>query len=144
MARFALVCIALLGLATGARAQVTYFGKGGPGRVFSDAVRVGNILYLSGQIGSRPGGGLPTAFDEQARQVMENISATLRVHGLTTNDLFKCTVMLADMSKWQDFNKIYVGYFKPDRLPARSAFGASGLALGAQLEVECWAYIDAK
>jgi 2-iminobutanoate/2-iminopropanoate deaminase len=55
--------------------------------------------------------------------------------------VFKCTVMLADMTKWPDFNKVYVSYFDPDRLPARSAFGASGLALGAQVEVECWAYI---
>ena len=48
--------------------------------------------------------------------------------------------MLADMSKWGDFNKIYVTYFKPERLPARSALGANGLALGAQVELECWAF----
>jgi enamine deaminase RidA (YjgF/YER057c/UK114 family) len=49
--------------------------------------------------------------------------------------------MLADMAKWADFNKVYLAYFDPDRLPARSAFGANGLALGAQVEVECWAYV---
>jgi enamine deaminase RidA (YjgF/YER057c/UK114 family) len=48
--------------------------------------------------------------------------------------------MLADMSKWEDFNKIYVTYFNPDRLPARSAFGTNGLALGAEVELECLAY----
>jgi 2-iminobutanoate/2-iminopropanoate deaminase len=44
------------------------------------------------------------------------------------------------MSKWRDFNKVYVTYFKPERLPARSALGANGLALGAQIELECWAF----
>jgi 2-iminobutanoate/2-iminopropanoate deaminase len=52
--------------------------------------------------------------------------------------------MIADMAKWGDFNKVYVTYFKPDRLPARSAFGANGLALGAQVELECIAYAGKK
>jgi enamine deaminase RidA (YjgF/YER057c/UK114 family) len=71
---------------------------------------------------------------------MDNIGAVLAAHGLGFDDVFKCTVMLADMSQWGEFNKVYVGYFKPDRRPARSAFGANGLALGAALEVECWAH----
>lgn len=111
------------------------------GRPFSDAVEVGGVLYLSGQIGAKPGepkvvdGGL----EAQAAQAMDNIGAVLKSRGLTYDDVFKCTVMLGDMSKWGDFNKVYVRYFKPDRMPARSAFGASGLALGAALEIECWA-----
>jgi 2-iminobutanoate/2-iminopropanoate deaminase len=52
--------------------------------------------------------------------------------------------MLADMAKWEDFNKVYLTYFKPGRLLARSAFGASALALGAQVELECWAYAGKK
>ena len=52
--------------------------------------------------------------------------------------------MLADMAKWGDFNKVYVGYFKPGHMPARSAFGANGLALGAEVEVECLAYAPSK
>ena len=62
--------------------------------------------------------------------MMENIGEVLKASGLTF-DVFKCTAMLADMSKWRDFNKVYVTYFKPERLPARSALGANGLALGA-------------
>ena len=58
--------------------------------------------------------------------------------------MFKCTVMLADMAEWEAFNKIYVTYFKPDRLPARSAFGANGLARGARVELECVAYAGKK
>jgi len=109
---------------------------------FSQAVQVGDVLYLSGALGNKPGtrevvaGGIAA----ETRQTMENIGAVLEANGLTFDDVFKCTVMLADMAQWEDFNKVYVTYFKPDRLPARSAFGASGLALGAQVELECWAY----
>ena len=110
---------------------------------FSQAVRVGDVLYLSGALGNIPGtrelvsGGM----EAQARQTMENIRAVLQDNGLSFGDVFKCTVMLADMSRWDDFNTIYVTYFDPDRLPTRSAFGTSGLALGAEVELECWAYI---
>jgi 2-iminobutanoate/2-iminopropanoate deaminase len=109
---------------------------------FSQAVRVGDVLYLSGSLGNVPGKLelVPGGMEAEAKQTMENIAAVLKAHDLSFDDVFKCTVMMADMSKWADFNKVYVTYFKPDRLPARSAFGANGLALGAQVEVECWAY----
>ena len=73
----------------------------------------------------------------ETRQNMDNIGAVLAATGLSFDDVFKCTVMLADMNKWEDFNKVYRTYFKPGRLPARSAFSASALALGAQVELEC-------
>jgi len=113
---------------------------------FSQAVRVGDVLYLSGQLGNVPGtldlvaGGM----EAEARQTMENIGAVLKENGLSFRDVFKCTVMLADMSKWDDFNKVYITCFEPGRLPARSAFGANGLALGAQVELECWAFVGAR
>jgi reactive intermediate/imine deaminase len=112
-------------------------------RPFSDAVQVGDMLYLSGQIGNDPGTGkpVPGGVEAEARQAMDNIGTVLKARGLGYDDLVKCTVMLADIGKWADFNKIYVTYFKPGRFPARSAFGANGLALGAQLEVECWAHV---
>lgn len=113
---------------------------------FSQAVRVGDVLYLSGCLGNVPGKMelVPGGMEAEARQTMENVGAVLKENGLTFDDIFKCTVMLADMSKWADFNKVYLSYFKPDRLPARSAFGANGLALGAQVELECTAYIGRK
>jgi 2-iminobutanoate/2-iminopropanoate deaminase len=113
---------------------------------FSQAVRVGDVLYLSGALGNVPGKMelVPGGMEAEARQTMENIATVLKENGLTFDDVFKCTVMMADMAKWGDFNKVYLGYFKADRLPARSAFGASGLALGAQVEVECMAYIGGK
>lgn len=113
---------------------------------FSQAVRVGDILYLSGALGNLPGKLelVPGGVEAETRQTMENIGTVLRENGLDFTNIFKCTVMLADMSKWGDFNRVYLEYFDPDRLPARSAFGANGLALGAQLELECMAQIPAR
>ena len=112
------------------------------GLPFSDAVRVGDVLYLSGQMGVTPGTKtlVPGGVGPQARQALDNIGATLGQHGLGFDAIFKVTVMLADMSDWGAFNEIYVGYFKPDRLPARSAFGAAGLALDGRVEIEAWAW----
>ena len=100
---------------------------------FSQAVRVGDILYLSGTVGIVPGTGALAAggIEAEARQAMENMGAVLKANGLSFDDVFKCTAMLADMGKWGDFNKVYVTYFKPGHLPARSAFGAAALARGA-------------
>jgi 2-iminobutanoate/2-iminopropanoate deaminase len=109
---------------------------------FSQAVRVGDVLYLSGAIGVLPGKRelAPGGMEPETKQMMDNIGEVLKANGLTFDDVFKCTVMLADMSKWGAFNKIYVTYFKPEHMPARSALGANGLALGAQVELECWAF----
>jgi reactive intermediate/imine deaminase len=110
---------------------------------FSQAVRVGDVLYLSGALGIEPGKMelAPGGIEAETRQTMENIGTILRPRGLSFDDVFKCTAMLADMCEWPAFNAVYVTYFKPDRLPTRSAFGAAGLALGARVELECWAYV---
>ena len=116
------------------------------GLPFSQAVQVGDVLYLSGVLGNVPGKAelVPGGLTAEIRQTMENIGAVLKENSLAFGDVFKCTVMLADMAKWAEFNAVYLAHFDPDRLPARSAFGASGLALGAQVEVECWAYAPRK
>ena len=111
---------------------------------FSEAVRVGDMLYLSGQIGNTPDGKLPEGIDAQARQATDNIAGVLKKQGLGVGDVVKCTVMLDNMADWPAFNKVYVTYFPDGKFPARSAFGADGLALGALLEVECWAYAGKK
>lgn len=107
---------------------------------FSTGVRVGDVLYLSGQIGMLANGTLADGFAAQARQTMDNIAASLIAYGTGMDAIFKCTVMLDDMSRWQEFNEVYLEYFPASRLPARSAFGTDGLALGAHMEVECMAY----
>ena len=108
---------------------------------FSSAVRVGNVLFLSGQLGIGADGKLPAGMEAQARQAMENIGAVLKGQSLGFGDLVKCTVMLDDMADWPVFNKVYVTYFPDGKYPARSAFGADGLALGALVEVECIAHV---
>lgn len=110
-----------------------------PGELpFSEAVRVGDTLYLSGQIGVVPGTLelVPGGLEAEARQTLKNIQAILGAHGYTIRDVVKCTVMLADMSEWAAFNDVYRSFFEPP-YPARSAFGADGLALGARVELEC-------
>jgi reactive intermediate/imine deaminase len=105
---------------------------------FSEAVRVGDLVFLSGQLGIAPGttklveGGIKA----ETQQAMTNIKATLESHGLTMNDLVKCTAMLADIKEWGDFNEVYKTFFS-EHFPARSAFGASGLALNGRVEIEC-------
>lgn len=125
------------------RTPVEYFRRPGSTAPFSPAVRVGDTLYLSGMIGARADGTLPEAFEEQARQAMDNLGAVLTMAGRGWGDVVHCTVMLNDMADWPAFNRLYVGYFKGRNLPARSAFGAKGLALGAKVEIECQAYAPA-
>ena len=106
----------------------------------SEAVRVGDTLYLSGQVGIVPGtmNLAPGGLEGETRQTMENIKTTLEAHGYSMDDLVKCLVMLADVSQWATFNDVYKTYFD-EPYPARSAFGANGLAIGAQVEIECTA-----
>ncbi|MEO8575602.1 MAG: RidA family protein [Gemmatimonadales bacterium] len=110
---------------------------------FSAAVRVGSMLYLSGQMGTADGklelvsGGI----EAETRQTLVNMKAILERHGSSLDKVIKCTVMMADMSEWPAMNAIYIQHF-PVHLPARSAFGASGLALGGRVEIECIATVD--
>ena len=115
---------------------------GAPTRPFSPAVRVGNLIFLSGQIGtdgaSANGNALvPGGIEAETRQTLENIRTTLTAVGSSMDKVVKCTVMMADMKEWDRMNAVYRTYFKPGRLPARSALGANGLALGARVEIEC-------
>ena len=111
------------------------------GLPFSAGVRVGNMLYLSGQIGiDRSGSLVPGGIAAETKCAMENIKATLERNGSSLDHVIKVTVMLVDMSEWSEMNKVYVTYFS-QHLPARSAFGTSGLALGARVEIECMAVL---
>ena len=114
---------------------------GNPPLPFSSAVRAGDMLYLSGQIGTDSTGKLVAGgIGPETRQTMENVRAVVERHGSSMDRVVKCLVMLADMGEWNAMNQVYVTYF-PSHLPARSAMGASGLALGARVEIECLAAI---
>ena len=113
------------------------------GLPFSSAVRVGNMLYLSGQVGTVPGtmelieGGVAA----ETQQTMENIRTVLQYAGSDLDRVVKCTVFLADMADYQAMNGAYREFFS-GAPPARSAIAGSGLALGAQVEIECLATVD--
>jgi len=113
---------------------------GAPTRPFSPAVRVGDLIFLSGQIGtdaSANGGLIAGGIEAETKQTMENIKRTLEAVGSSMDKVVKCTVMMADMKEWDRMNVVYREYFAAGRLPARSALGANGLALGARVEIEC-------
>lgn len=110
---------------------------------FSEAVIVGNVIYLSGQVGSRPDNPMNLVeggIKSEARQALQNIKNVLEANGSSMENVAKCTVMLADIQEWSDFNSEYVKFF-PGNKPARSAFATNGLALNARVEIECIAVI---
>jgi 2-iminobutanoate/2-iminopropanoate deaminase len=128
-------------LLANAAAPVVFLNSGKvlpKGLPFSEIVRHGDTLYLSGQIGVVPGTVklAPGGIKEEARQTMDNIKTTLEAHGYSMKNLVKCIVMLEDMNDWSTFNEVYRGYFSAN-FPARSAFGADGLAFNARLELTC-------
>lgn len=107
------------------------------GLPFSEAVRVGELLFLSGQLGNSGGLGLVEGgVGPETKQTMENIKSTLERNGLGMDRIVKCTVFLADMDEWPAVNEVYKTYFG-ENPPARSALAASGLALGARVEIDC-------
>ncbi len=143
---FLLGCeIAIDDVAVDHASDVSYLlmpGMEGRDLPFSSAVRVDNTLYLSGNVGNIPGsldlaeGGI----QGETRQTMENIAAVLEQFGSSLDNVVKCTVFLADIAEWGAMNEVYRTFFKNP--PARSALGASGLALGARVEIECIAVVN--
>lgn len=114
-------------------------------RPFSEAVRAGDFLFLSGAIGEDPATGklAEGGIQPEARQTLKNIQGVLEANGASLGDVVKCTVFLADIAEWPAFNAVYREFFKKP-FPARSALGASGLALNARVELECIAYVPQK
>ncbi|MFL5294781.1 MAG: RidA family protein [Phenylobacterium sp.] len=136
-----LIALAAAAAAAGSAlaAPVERYPPANPKAPFSEAVRAGDLLIVSGQIGVQPG--KPATFEDETRHAMDNVAAVLGRHGASMDDVVKCTAILTDMGKFAAFNEVYTSYFKPGRLPARTAIGAASLAGGAAVEVECWAYV---
>ena len=139
------IALTALFTASGAAAQdkeVIQAPGAPPGLPFSSAVRVGDLLFLSGQVGVRPGttdlvsGGI----EAEMRQTMENIKAVLEYAGSSLDRVVKCTVFLGNLQHYATMNAVYASYF-PVNPPARSTLGANGLALGAAVEIECIALV---
>jgi reactive intermediate/imine deaminase len=123
--------------------EVKYIAPAGAAATlpFSTAVRVGHMLYLSGTLGTDSTNKLvPGGIAAETRQTMTNIKRTLEANGSSMDRVVKCLVMLADIAEWGQMNTVYVTFF-PTHRPARSALGASGLALNARVEIECMATV---
>lgn len=109
----------------------------GPPRPFSPAVKANGFIFLSGQVGTDSTGRLVSGgIQAETRQTMNNIRDVLARSGSSFDKVVKCTVFILDMAEWPAMNEVYITYFKGPP-PARSAAGASGLALGARVEIEC-------
>ena len=123
--------------ASSARAQVEFRPAPNALGPFSEAVRVGNLLYLSGMLGTDSAGQIvPGGIKAETKQVLENVKTALRRNGLDMDRVVKCTVFLADIAEWPAMNEVYVTFF-PTNKPARSAFGGVQLVRNGRLELEC-------
>lgn len=105
---------------------------------YSQAIEANGMVFLSGQIPVNPATGefVEGGVKEQTVQVFENIKNVLAEAGLTTADIVKTSVFLADMSLFAEMNEVYAGYFESD-FPARSAVAVKALPKGALVEIEC-------
>jgi len=113
-----------------------------PSPVFSQAIKVGNFVYVSGQVGDDLTGKLSNAtFDNEVKQAFENIKSILQAADLDLKDVIKVTIFMSNMSLFNELNKIYMTYF-PKNQPTRSAVEVSRLYLNARIEIEVIAYKD--
>ena len=146
-ARALLICTATAALAACASGgggatgkQVISPGGGGGPRLYSPAVRIGDLIFFAGQIGSRPGGrGLAGNIQEETRQALENLERIMDAADVRREDLVKCTVFLADIRDYDAMNSVYAEFFSGTQPPARTAVGVAGLPAGARVEIECFA-----
>lgn len=109
---------------------------------FSSAVRVGDTVHVSGQIGHLPGQLklVPGGLEAEARQALAYMKDALIAAGSSLDRVAKCTVYFADMADFMAFNKIYADFFGTHQ-PARSGVAVAGLALGARIELDCVAIV---
>lgn len=124
-------------MATQSKTTPIFYGTDGA-LPFSKAVRAGNTLYLSGELGMKDGKVVEGGVRQETEQALDNINKTLMSYGYQSSDLVKCMVMLTDMEDFAEFNEGYKAKLaKP--YPVRSAFAVADLALGAKVEIECMA-----
>lgn len=110
---------------------------------YSQAVKISNLLFVSGQIPINPQTGLMADnIEEQTKQVFSNIGAILKEAGLSYEKIVKTTVFLKDMNDFQVVNGIYGSYFSGDIFPARCAVEVSKLPKNSLIEIECIASFE--
>lgn len=138
-----LMAAATLTLAAGmpalaAAPAVQYYPR--PGKPFSSAIRIGDMVYIAGATGTAADGTYPADFTVQATNAMEAVGRELKLAGASMDDVVKCTIALTDMNNWDAFNAVYVKYFQANKYPVRMSFGVTSLG-GAAVEIQCEAYL---
>lgn len=129
--------VVFAGAAHAQGATVEFRARPGAIGPFSEAVRVDNLLFLSGVIGADSAGALVSGgIGPETKQALENMKAVLQRNGLGMDRVVKCTVFLADIGEWGAMNEVYRTYF-PTTKPARSALGGVGLVRNARVEIDC-------
>jgi 2-iminobutanoate/2-iminopropanoate deaminase len=111
------------------------------GAPYSQGIRIGDLVFVSGQIALRPGGtALPGTIEEQTEQALANLSAILQEAGSGLDRLVKTTVFLADLGDFAAMNEVYAKHVG-DRPPARSTVEVAALPSGALVEIEAIAHL---
>jgi 2-iminobutanoate/2-iminopropanoate deaminase len=128
----------LSSIAAAAEPTISHFPR--PGKPFSSAVRIGDMVFVSGVTGKAADGSMPADFTAQATNAMDGVAAELKLAGATMDDVYKCLIALTDMNDWDAFNAVYVKYFKPGQYPVRMSLGITSVG-GAAVEVQCEAYV---
>lgn len=141
--RAALAALSIASLSPAALAEPVVQHYPRAGKPFSSAVRVGDMVYVSGSTGTAADGSQPKDFAVQATNAMDGIARELKLAGATMDDVYRCNIALTNMDDWDMFNTVYVKYFKPDRFPVRMSYGVTSLG-GSSVEVICEAYIGKK
>ncbi len=130
-----LTACASAGAGGGAGREV--IGTAGGRAPYVPGIRTGDLVFLSGQIGTVPGQGLAEGgVEAETAQALANVDRLLGEAGLTRGDVVKCTVFLADIRDYGAMNRVY-GEFFGGSPPARSAFAVAGLPASARVEIEC-------
>lgn len=112
---------------------------------YSQAIRAGNLIFVSGQIALDPEAGEligDLSIQSQARRTLENMKGILDAAGAAMDDIVKITIYLTDMNDFQEVNGVYGGYFKTAP-PARATVAVAGLPLGVSVEMDCIAVVGA-
>ena len=135
----AVMSIATLSSTAAAEPKVSHFPR--PGKPFSSAIRIGDMVYVSGVTGKAADGSMPADFTVQATNAMDGVAAELKLAGATMDNVYKCLIALTDMDNWDAFNAVYVKYFKPNRYPVRMSLGITSVG-GSAVEVQCEAYVE--
>jgi 2-iminobutanoate/2-iminopropanoate deaminase len=146
MIRRGMLLLALLAPASAfAQDRVPVRAEGAPaGLPFTPAIRTGNLVFASGQIGIVAGSTVPVSggIGAETRQALENLDRVFHLAGTSLANAVKCTVFLADMSDFAAMNAVYASFFPSDP-PARSTVAVTALAFNARTEIECIAVMPA-